>query len=431
MSTDGYNPLAVDEYIRKYPRRNDNSCINNTVFIEKLLKVIERKLEREVTISESNYVTSIIRTINPDLVRGKTIKGALLVLARICLNELNTPKPEKIDIHELLKAEIGQIAETDSAQSRYDSILLRQQRRKREEENEEERIMDLVPPAYQVAGTQRPIGALSDFLGATTILDLRRFLLPQTLYQKKSIVLDSRYRILTGEGISTSITKFSWDHINNLATRQGTVNTTGTLKDIVALRVLPLRIPYMLSADTAQKRITIHIEEFTTQSFIAHEDRKFHFMFKTNIDGNYIELEVYTYNNGIFEFEKPITTLDTITISFASPILPIIFDPDRTTYTIAYGAISTITTPINHGLLTSDIVYFDNFTTVTPVVDSATIETINRSNGHPITFVSNTSFTINVNTIGLGAVPAGLTLFVYFGSKRFYIPIEITYINPL
>jgi len=278
----------------------------------------------------------------------------------------------------------------------------------------------------QIEGFNMKEKHIENFLGAKSLMKLRHELNPQSKKRYKYIVLDSRERIVT----SGNIQKFQWNYINNLSREEGSVNTYGNVKNIIHLRVFPVRIPYISYADTPLKRISLNIEELSPQGFIAHERRQFHFLFDNIVDGRWINLNPFNYNDGYYRFNPPITNLDSITVTFGSPLEPLSFDPDRAEYTMTYGALSTlVTTNITHNLFTGDIVYFNDFTTTDPSADSDKISEINNIHGHHITKKSDTSFTIPVNTIGVNPIPAGLIVNVYFGSKRIIIPLEITYLE--
>jgi len=174
----------------------------------------------------------------------------------------------------------------------------------------------------------------------------------------------------------------------------------------------------------------MNVAEFLPQGYVAHENRRFQFIFKSVIDSQWINCHTQNYNDGCYMFQKPLTRLDRMTVTFGNPLTPIQFDPDRSNYTITYGAVTLITTSQNHNCQTGDKVYFSDFTTITPAADSDTILKINSLEGLYMTFIALDQFTIPINTLGLAPPPAGVNMTVYFGAKRVYIPMELTYIIP-
>ena len=107
-----------------------------------------------------------------------------------------------------------------------------------------------------------------------------------------------------------------WNYINNLSRDQGSANTYGTVRDIISLRIMPMRIPYLADADNALKRVSMNIDELAPQGFVAHENRRFHFLMTTTTDKNWIDLYAPDYNDGYYHFDDPVTKMDSFTVSF-------------------------------------------------------------------------------------------------------------------
>ena len=220
-----------------------------------------------------------------------------------------------------------------------------------------------------------------------------------------------------------------WDEDNNGNTPQGSFTYLGTVRDIIEFKVYPFRIPYPSdgSADNDFGSITLGIEEFNSQSFISRGNVRFQIIFQTQTNGKYIDLNPYFHNEGRFKFDKPITTLNKISLYFGTPTNIINFDPDRLICNFIYGVTTTITFSENHNLITGDTISFTNFTTLNPNIDISTIMNIN--NEHLITKIDNISFFINVNTTTITPDP-NLNIFCIFNSKTFQIPIQVSFIRP-
>ena len=163
-------------------------------------------------------------------------------------------------------------------------------------------------------------------------------------------------------------------------------------------------------------------------------------MLNSTIDSEFINLDADVYN-GYFWFEKPITTLDTLTISFGNPLEQIIFERDRDFCSFDYFIItplSQITTEKNHNLANGDRVYFDNFDVgfVNPIlvnqkaINDELKTIINRDSGHLVTVLTPTTFSIPVDSSLIQNPIANLRVRVFFGSKRIFVPIELIYIQP-
>jgi len=151
--------------------------------------------------------------------------------------------------------------------------------------------------------------------------------------------------------------------------------------------------------------------------------------FKEKLIGNLIDL---TPINKTFRFYKPITRINEFSLRFGSPLSPIVFDKDRLyTSSINYASNPGILVfSESHNLVTGDLVYIEQFNTLTPAQDLNIIEEINNSQGHICTRINNTSISINVDftQIALASQIPGLSVLVYFGSKRILLPLKFRYL---
>lgn len=392
----------------KYSPSNYNAQINSPIFLDQLFQTIGAKTKRELRKEERAFIINKVRTLDPLMLEKYPQNVLVDNLADILSKKLRVSVAygslrdgmdviDQVDMHEYIKANIGTTSEQNPEYA-FKSL---------------EGFGD---------GNQ-----IDKFLGTETPMKLCRQLNPLAQYRRNYIVLDSRYRIST----LGPITNFSWDFIPNLTLTNGSVNIYGVIRDLMEMRVYPLRIPYLPLADNEQQRISLNIAECSPQGFVAHENRRFLFMFHSTIMGNWIDCDPFKFNDGYYRFQKPLTRLDRLTISFGNPLQALQFDADRSIYNMTYGILNTlVTTPEAHNLITGSLVYFNDFTTTNPTVDSPIIDIINQSQGHYITFISATSFTIPVNTSALSPLPPGFNPIVYYGSKRFYIPLELTYIEP-
>jgi hypothetical protein len=124
-----------------------------------------------------------------------------------------------------------------------------------------------------------------------------------------------------------------------------------------------------------------------------------------------------------FHFRKPMAkNIDTITIQFRTPFLNEIFDADSGIFTITYGnpTLFAIQNPTNFMLNTGDLVYVYNSDSGNTLIN----DEINRKAGQIITKLSNTQFSIAVDSSALSGSESGIN--VYFGSKRIFFQIEFT-----
>lgn len=439
----------MDKYL--YHSANYKRQFNDNAFYNKIIVMVGQKLGRELSNPEMQETVSFIKKLDPDLLkpryRDKTIKIMVTTLTDE-FKKYDCTKPLDDDTQQILRSKIGISSESGTSHGIYDdpSYYLRVQQA--EQTRNKESATDAI-----TNGGNTTIN-LKNLLGLKTSEEAVRVLNPDSLLRKNFILLDSRYRILTTNDTG-GITSFSWNYIlKSQIEAQGSVNIIGNVRDIVALRVYPFRIPYVSSADNKYSRISVFIEELGSQAFIAHEDRKFHFLLKSQIDSDFINLETNKYNDGFYYFEKPITTLNRLTISFGSPLEKIIFDIDRSWVSIDYftnAPLTTFTTysnnklstsPLPHNLSNGDRVYFELFKTgfIDPAltdqvqIDADIKEAINREEGWLITVVSPgplaNSFTIPFDSSNIQSPITDIRFRCFFGSKRIFLPIEISYIMP-
>jgi hypothetical protein len=415
-----------------YPRE-----FNTDEFYKKIIKNVILVIGRPLIKTEIDETINFIKKLDPSLLaplyQAKTIKIVVDTLVEE-FNSFDCNKPQYSDSQQILRETIGTTSETSTVYSIYDDPAY---------------LANLNPPKSTPKLTNTHTVQQSDIsslLGITSSNDAVRILNPNSLLRKNYIMLDSRYRELNGSN-SDGITSFTWNYVlQSVSMAQGTVNIVGNVRDIVALRIYPSRIPYVLSADNKYSRISVLITELSSQSFISHEHRNFHFMLKSVIDDTFINLVTHDYNDGYFYFEKPITTLNKLTLSFGSPLEPIVFDRDRDFCTIDYFTMSPLTnittgpmgSPRHHNLTNGDRVYFTNFNTgyIDPVldqeieIDKKIVSNINKLSGWIITVIDDFSFSIIYNTSSIQSPLLNLEVNVFYGSKRMFIPIELTYIMP-
>jgi len=377
---------------------------NDPQFKNAILKYSAKLLQKpRLSKPDIDIAISTINKLDDRIFRTpKDIKSLLHLISTYVKKAINnaTCVETEFDAHELLKSSIGLNSEASTSFSALDATA---------QDN-----------ASKTALPQATVG-VSSFIGSSDPFSLQQIINPSALRTTNYMFLDSRYRNLGTDGR----TKLVWDYQNNLTTQQGTVNMVGSVRDIVQFKVYGFRIPYVTSADTPQKKISMTIEEFRSQSFIAHENIRFHFLFDVKADGDYLNLVPSSQNNGVFKFSKPFTEFSSISLTFGAPLSSVTFDYDRLSCTFTYGSTTTVSTGSeNHNLVSGDIVYFEDFDTDASVVDQSTITTMNRSSGHIVTVTTDTAFTIAVDTSSITGT-SGLSITGIFDSKRIQIAMEV------
>lgn len=278
---------------------------------------------------------------------------------------------------------------------------------------------------------------LASIFGISDVYKLQRTLNPKSNYRHNYIVLDSVNRLPAYDQYH-----MSWQYVNDAVFQQGTVNTKGPVRDLVGMRVYPIRaVQNAEFSGIYDSNFTLLIEEFVAQSFVSHEKRNFHFMLRNTINPQppgvqtTITYQEFTpVNDGYFWFRKPITTINTLTISLGNPLV-LIPIPLPTAFAVnsefTNANPTMVTTTSDNGFSDGDRVIIENFTTDDPVADAVVIAAVNDPAGHIITLVDGISFTIPVDLSTITpSTDASSVSRITDESKRFIVPLELIYIEP-
>ena len=358
-----------------------NRIVNNKEFYNRILfPNIETKTGKRLSETHKRYIVDQVSNAKASIFSKLTPGKALKELTDLFITKLEldkptkTPLPEEVDTREHSKKILG---------IPYDKSI--------DTINLSKEYLD-VEPAKEANVTK--------FLGVDNLNDIKKLAKisePLPPPDKTYILLDTKYRILDSDGTK----KYSWNISLTLNNTQGVTNSLNELKNITSIKVLPFRIPNHTDFLTEFRRITLLIEELVSQSFIGQESRRFHFVFKTAADTitytNWLDLDPYEMNEGVYTFNKPFTLINKITISFANPLESLTFLTDRYDSTTNFGNPATITTIASHGLVTGDKVIFEGFISSNPNRTSIVINNLNRVTGFIATVTGLTTFTIPVN----------------------------------
>jgi hypothetical protein len=352
--------------------RNFQTIINSPVFIMNIVSKIEKSISRQLSDQEDDLVIASIGKIPNNIYREHTTDELSTIISNTVIDEIQFThcSVNSVDLHEMMKRNL-------SKQCIYSE---KPDCREKDLSNNVEVNIDT-------------------FLGTTDIASLvKKINEPVSSVNTAHFILDTRYRILENDGS----TYFKWGNINNLVRAQGTFNSIGNVKDIISIKLFQFRMPYTETADTPYKRISVLIHELSPQAFIAHEERRYHFMCmldnRTPSPG-WIEVDPEYNSDGVFKFNKTVTHLDMITISLGSPLEPVVFDTDRMVGVIkSYGNPTVIEFLNNHNLLNNDIVYMTEYTSTNPSSDAPTLQNLNISRGLKATIVSPTEISVQVDT---------------------------------
>ena len=380
---------------------------------------------------EYQYLQSQIKQLSQTFIDKYPLKNLVSELSSELINQFKTLplEPKQIDMHEVLKQQIGTSAETQNIQytDRRDHGNHGNQHNhtKHNEHGEHDHTKHNVQ--------------ISTICNMSTPAKLQYMFNPKALETKAYVQLDRRFQ----SGSSNNTVSFTWELSNISAIgSQGVLSTSARVYDIVSIKMFPFIFPITPNA-YLNNRLTVTISEFASQSYsttthitnsigvTSLTSRQFHFEFVLNANGNTYLANDIGQSPAVFEFYKFIEELRTITISFGNPFVPLVLQPDRGICTISpLGITSLLTFTTNTFLSTNDLIYVLNFTTTDPQQDTAIISLINSQYGHIVTVVSATEVTINIDISDLVGTPIS-NINCYFDSKRFAPRLEFTFRRPL
>ena len=178
---------------------------------------------------------------------------------------------------------------------------------------------------------------VKSFLNQSDLISLFRLLNPQLKQKKAYITLDSKYATY-----SESNTKLRWELIEGLTETDTSFNVVGGLKNVISIKIYSVLITPQFTS--SMKRGTILIDEFAAQSFVAPNGRRYHMMGLLNdpalpisigarstvaidygytpdisVRNKYEILAGFRFNEGVYNFNQPITTFNSLTLSFGNP----------------------------------------------------------------------------------------------------------------
>jgi hypothetical protein len=234
-------------------------------------------------------------------------------------------------------------------------------------------------------------------------------------FQDAYLIFDSRNRDLSLVP-EDNPGKFRW-LVSNIPFLQsdGSAGVIFELSDIIEMEIDSFQIPLDNTFNNSYNRVSLFIEEISTQAVMSSENTRYHMMFETSVQGSWLKL---TPLRRKMIFRDPIRFLTQATFVFRYPFQIVPFCKDRLTAVSTPGSNPALwTTAEPHCLNTNDIVYFTDVDTG----DAAINTLLNDVNGLPIIKINSTQFTINVN---FATVLTPITTVPYFGSKRILITLR-------
>lgn len=218
-----------------------------------------------------------------------------------------------------------------------------------------------------------------------------------TEYDVISLALDLTN---AAEFINDSI-RYTWNYNGDQLIANATANSSATIKNIIGMRLYPIRYLIGNGLNDFYGHYTLLIEELASQAYIARNGRRYHFMVESEYFRKGIlisaiaELTPHYFNSGYFWFKNPIQEISSITLSLADPFDLVDFPFGRNDCSFVYTNPLTVSTaPYFHNIQPGGTVVIRYFSTNDPVTDAAFITTISDLNGFTATVIDNFTFTI-------------------------------------
>jgi hypothetical protein len=379
---------------------NYNKTILNKVYYQDILfPYIEKIAGEKLTFDQKTYIIQKLKSIHPERLVGLDTRNFTELMSKKLAKEVFTAQFTKDDDPREKMTAILKDFSTDTVDNPSQNDIL----------NKIPEVMSGNSYAIKsFLGTSK-LGALLD--------EFREVSKDKIIY----VVFDSKYR-----DTNAPANKFRWTYVNTPDTRQGTVNNIYTIQNITKIKIQPFRLPYQPDFINNFKRITIFIEELFVQSYLCHENRRFHFICRTEDTTPMITLNPYEMSDGVFEFNTPIAVLNTFTLSFANPLQIMNFASDRFKASGAYGSPTIISTASDHGLTTGEYIVLEEFPAASLTTDQVQVlSQLTVKRGLVATVLTSTTVSVAIDSSGLIGTGVLSAFTVYCQSRRFFIPAEI------
>lgn len=239
--------------------------------------------------------------------------------------------------------------------------------------------------------------SLNSIANINNIDKLIRIMNPKAYKKVAYVCLDSRY----AEFLDNN-TRLRFAYTNFISEFNNATSVIGNVKNIISVRMLSMTIR---SFSSVADRAGIAIDEFNAQAIVLPNGRRFHFMGLLNdlsfpvpltarnakqvpiipdvsIYRKYELLAGYKFNEGFYHFNKPITSINTLTVSISDPF-SLVTIPKYEFMNVQVANVTATTVDLifdgPHYYNDSDIfsMFIDEFTTTDPVSDAVLINWLN------------------------------------------------------
>jgi hypothetical protein len=420
---------------------------NKKPSITKITTYIEKEIGRKLTLDETKTITYKISSVDYSTLSKPTANAIVDKIIAIFIKDLKKNKKES------MQNTNGQISSPTSLVIDMKEFQIQQQADIDKEDpfNPVKNIINDVSNLNSSINHNKHYdpssinnASVTTLFGISSPYKLQLLINPKSLYKSEYMVLDSKNR----DFVPTQPTLMKWRYSAGGQYSQGVITTVDKLRDIVGMRIQTIltrnTYRYLFSCPL----YTLQIQEFAAQSFVAHDDWRFHFAFRPTYDTRQstdIISSLYSVlkplNDGYYWFEKPITEVNSFTVSIANPLVPVILPITNVVVpSSAFSVSNPVTIDISSHpevplrsftyFAVGDLVRIVGFNTANPIADAAVIAQINDSAGHIITSASDTSITIAVDTSTITPLTDNSNPATIINETiRIIIPLEIIYIE--
>lgn len=264
----------------------------------------------------------------------------------------------------------------------------------------------------------RPNKKVTSVLQVTNLNKLLRSIKPADYIKKAYVCLDSRYAVFLDRN-----RRLQWTCVNFVSEFNNATSVINDIKNVVSVRMLSMCVR---SFTSPAGRSGIAIDELNAQSIVMPNGRRFHFMGLLNDLTNPVALTVrnskkgaatpdvnvyrkyellagYKFNEGFYHFNKPITKIDTLTISISDPF-ELITIPKYEFFRVQLANVTATTFDLifdePHYYDTFDIfsLFIDEFTTSDTVTDENFINWVNQQEHLLATYIDANTLRVNYVT---------------------------------
>lgn len=295
--------MALSQQKRNPTTNTDPANIATENNLRFFLSGLNAKFGRPFNATEQGIILDSFRSLQNQIIRGVPVETTLVNGIRDTIDKINKLSLKKPDMREYQMAVLKSEGDDPTHRAFVESTGYEKPEEVKGENVRVVQLMDITNP-----------------------IDFKLFINPSSLYTHKYVAMHSTYRDTSSDSAGV-IRKFSWKFAPTRNLQIGFCNGVSDIGNIIGMRLYQPRVPYVAAMNTTAKRVSILIEEFSSQSFGSSQNSSFHFIYRPIYVAGQTSIELSTedYNDGIYNFRKPIKSLDSISLIFKDPTTQISF----------------------------------------------------------------------------------------------------------